>query len=106
MAKSGKAGIAEDEIQTKGEDDIDAGDDQDVEEILHSPLSFHPLLERIDHCNAGNPFEVALVFRDNYGNLVLYHASRDQRIPEGRTMKFHQLNGFENSLRAPINNPP
>ena len=35
MAKSGKAGIAEDEIQAKGEDDIDAGDNQDVEEILH-----------------------------------------------------------------------
>ncbi len=44
MAKSGKAGIAEDEIQAKGEDNIDAGDDKDVEEIFHLALSLIALI--------------------------------------------------------------
>jgi hypothetical protein len=34
VAERGKAGVAEDEIKAYGEDDLDADDDQDVEEIF------------------------------------------------------------------------
>lgn len=35
MAESRKAGVAENEIETQREDDVDAGDNQDVEEVFH-----------------------------------------------------------------------